>query len=358
MEYVKRYVSSHFWDDNYIIDLDPTEKLLFIYFLTNPLTRISGFYEISLKRIAFDTGIDRDMVAKILGRFEEAEKIYYCEGFVIIPNFPKYQLYNPNMKKSILNDIESAPESLKQSKGFKKLLKAFKDSGIPVKIEEIDDEPDETQKKDEDLSKDSEGLDNHSKGFAKASEGLQRLTKGSEIYKDEDEDEVEVEDEDEDKTHNIINKNNIVCRDNSVYTARSYKNSSKPTAAKSSTSPPKENKSQSVVIELPLNNGENFQITKENINMWQSDFPNTDVLSELRKMHAWLDANPKKRKTKSGIKRFIVNWLSREQDKNKNSPQTQGKTRTLPDGTVVSNVAYKTWENIKDWKPKEVEGEG
>ena len=32
-------------------------------------------------------------------------------------------------------------------------------------------------------------------------------------------------------------------------------------------------------------------------------------------MKGWLDDNPKNRKTSSGIRRFINNWLSREQDK-------------------------------------------
>ena len=38
-------------------------------------------------------------------------------------------------------------------------------------------------------------------------------------------------------------------------------------------------------------------------------------VTELRKMQAWLSANPKRRKTKKGILRFIVNWLMKEQDK-------------------------------------------
>ena len=36
-------------------------------------------------------------------------------------------------------------------------------------------------------------------------------------------------------------------------------------------------------------------------------------LIELKKMQAWSDANPEKRKTARGVKAFIVNWLSREQ---------------------------------------------
>ena len=32
-------------------------------------------------------------------------------------------------------------------------------------------------------------------------------------------------------------------------------------------------------------------------------------------MKCWLNANPKNRKTRKGIERFIVSWLNRSQDK-------------------------------------------
>ena len=44
-------------------------------------------------------------------------------------------------------------------------------------------------------------------------------------------------------------------------------------------------------------------------------YPAVDVIQQLRQMRAWLIANPRKKKTKSGINRFIVTWLSKEQDR-------------------------------------------
>ena len=58
-------------------------------------------------------------------------------------------------------------------------------------------------------------------------------------------------------------------------------------------------------------------------------FPAVDVKQELNKMRAWSDANPSKRKTKRGVERFIVNWLSREQDR--------GKSRNAPQGMQIAN---------------------
>ena len=39
-----RYIKTKFWDDSYIIELNPHEKLLFLYLITNPLTNIAGVY--------------------------------------------------------------------------------------------------------------------------------------------------------------------------------------------------------------------------------------------------------------------------------------------------------------------------
>ena len=49
--------------------------------------------------------------------------------------------------------------------------------------------------------------------------------------------------------------------------------------------------------------------------LFQESYPGIIVLSELQKIKAWSYANPKKRKTKAGMMRFINNWLAREQDK-------------------------------------------
>ena len=65
-------------------------------------------------------------------------------------------------------------------------------------------------------------------------------------------------------------------------------------------------------IYLPLKDGSEFAITDEFMVDLKSTFSNKNVEDELKKMRSWLIANPQKRKTKTGIKRFINGWLSRE----------------------------------------------
>lgn len=91
----QRYINTRFWNDNYVSKLDPIEKLLFIYLLTNEHTNISGIYELPLKIMAIETGIDESMFRKILPRLKE--KVVYINGYVVIKNFLKHQQTKSNL---------------------------------------------------------------------------------------------------------------------------------------------------------------------------------------------------------------------------------------------------------------------
>lgn len=106
----QRVVDTHFWDDSFVLDLDPIEKLLFLYLLTNPLTDICGAYEIRVKRIAADTGIDQEMVTKILQRFEDAGKVIYREGWILIVNFIRNQKKNPSVVQGVIRSLNDCPD--------------------------------------------------------------------------------------------------------------------------------------------------------------------------------------------------------------------------------------------------------
>ena len=66
---------------------------------------------------------------------------------------------------------------------------------------------------------------------------------------------------------------------------------------------------------IPLNTGEEYPVYQKDIDEWQKLYPAVDVRQELNKMRGWCLANPSKRKTKRGVKKFINNWLSRQQDR-------------------------------------------
>ena len=65
-------------------------------------------------------------------------------------------------------------------------------------------------------------------------------------------------------------------------------------------------------------------ITKRQLAMWREIYDALDVEKELRKASAWLDAN----KRKIDIKKFLVNWLNKAQDRTR----TTGTDKPAPSG--------------------------
>nr|UWG14345.1 MAG: protein of unknown function DUF4373 [Bacteriophage sp.] len=120
------------------------------------------------------------------------------------------------------------------------------------------------------------------------------------------------------KNVNILSKNADISEQSKVEKSRVEKSKeeyilcAKPQAADA---PP--------VISLPLNDGTFFDVSENDRAKWSQLYPNVDVLQQLRNMAGWCDANPTKRKTRGGIKRFITAWLAREQDKGGKAPQNK-----------------------------------
>lgn len=106
-----RMVNTRIWNDSWVSNLDPVEKLLFIYCLTNEHTNICGIYELPMKIAAIETGIDISMFEKIFPRLQP--KIFFFKGWVIIPNFPKYQSSGiPTVQKGIDIALRSVPGNI------------------------------------------------------------------------------------------------------------------------------------------------------------------------------------------------------------------------------------------------------
>ena len=108
----QRIINTKFWDDSYIAGLSPLEKLVFLYLLTNPLTNISGVYELPLKRAAFDVGISSEEIATIFRRFETDAKIARHGSWIGVTNFVKHQTLNPKIKVGILQELKRAPKEI------------------------------------------------------------------------------------------------------------------------------------------------------------------------------------------------------------------------------------------------------
>lgn len=68
-------------------------------------------------------------------------------------------------------------------------------------------------------------------------------------------------------------------------------------------------------ILIPLQDKTSYDVPADKIPMWKQAYPAVDIKQELWKIVSWCDANPKKRKTRRGIERFITGWLERAQNR-------------------------------------------
>ena len=89
------------------------------------------------------------------------------------------------------------------------------------------------------------------------------------------------------------------------------------------------------VFQMPLNDGSFYGVTQSEIDKYSSLYPAVDIEQEMRGMIGWLYSNPTLRKTQSGIRRFMNNWLSKTQ----NQGGTNGyvRKRQQPDKNHYDN---------------------
>lgn len=137
----QRYIKDSFWTDPYIEKLSPDYKLIFLYLLTNPLSNISGVYEVRLKRMAFETGYDIEVVENILKSFVRDGKIIQFESWIIIVNHIKHQSLGDLTAKGINREILESPQevqnlfeekTLVNTKGDEYSVLVLKENQIPL----------------------------------------------------------------------------------------------------------------------------------------------------------------------------------------------------------------------------------
>lgn len=129
---LRRSVNTRIWSDEWFETLKPTERLLWLYLLTNERTNMLGCYEVSMKRISYESGLDESMVRKAFEGFERIGKAYYLGGkYVFLPNWLKNQSMNTNMVKSAKKDYATLPIGVLEAiygiigKGFESLSKGL-----------------------------------------------------------------------------------------------------------------------------------------------------------------------------------------------------------------------------------------
>ena len=110
----RRSFDDSYWGDPFVQELDKDSKLLFAYLWTNKRCNSAGLYEITIKTIAFETGIELDNIPVLIERLSEKVKWIKDSNIIWVKNFLKHQPKSPLFLKSVegcLNNICSNPSN-------------------------------------------------------------------------------------------------------------------------------------------------------------------------------------------------------------------------------------------------------
>ena len=114
---IYRNVSLSFWEDNKIVDdFTYKDKYFLLYLLTNPHTNLIGCYEISVKQMSNELGLDKSEVEELLTRMEQVHQVIFYAGEtkeILIKNWHKY---NWTKSEKLLKKVESLTKYIKSKK--------------------------------------------------------------------------------------------------------------------------------------------------------------------------------------------------------------------------------------------------
>ena len=106
-----RQIHVSIWKDSWFLDLQPDEKLLFIYLFSNESTSLSGMYRLSPKVICFETGITQARLSEILAMFEAAGKVYHEGDVIWMVNMRKFhETKSWKVQLRIQDDLAAIPD--------------------------------------------------------------------------------------------------------------------------------------------------------------------------------------------------------------------------------------------------------
>jgi hypothetical protein len=108
-----RIIHTRFWQDSFVCELSPKEKLLFIYLLTNDRVNLIGCYELPDKYILADLDLTKAELSQFKNKLQRAGKIIFKDGWIRIVNVDKYNSYNgEKLIRAKENELSNVPKEL------------------------------------------------------------------------------------------------------------------------------------------------------------------------------------------------------------------------------------------------------
>jgi len=107
-----RILYTKIYKDEFFSELTPSEKFLFIYYLTNEKVNILHCYEITDREVMFDTGIDRDKIGVFKEKLQKSGRMLFFQSYVYLRNASKYENYtgekNEHAKEELVKQMSPA----------------------------------------------------------------------------------------------------------------------------------------------------------------------------------------------------------------------------------------------------------
>lgn len=104
-----------------------------------------------------------------------------------------------------------------------------------------------------------------------------------------------------------------------------------------------------VLITIPTVSDGDWPVTRSWVETMQPLYPAVDVMAQLRAVRAWSLSNPTRRKTASGMPRFLNRWMAEEQNKGAGSRQGGRQTGFMArgnDAQYADDARRETWEEV------------
>lgn len=118
---IYRNVQMAFWTDTKICDnFSPNEKYMYLYLMTNSHTNLCGCYEVSIKQIVFETGLDKKNVTSLLDSLKKKGVIDISDetNELLLVNWYKYNwTASAKFRKSLEENISEV-----KFEGFRRYL--------------------------------------------------------------------------------------------------------------------------------------------------------------------------------------------------------------------------------------------
>jgi len=110
-----RYIRDEIWDDNWFFPLTATEKLVWLYLLTNRRCNVAGVFKLNIVSCSTTLGIEENVLRGVLKKFEGGKKVFLFDDWVFITNFYKHQTKSPKITAGVKRILEELPREFQEA---------------------------------------------------------------------------------------------------------------------------------------------------------------------------------------------------------------------------------------------------